>query len=232
MFKSMYALFRGTSHDVAQEVADRNAMVILRQQIRDSAEAVKSAKKAIAISSAQNEQENQQYTKLVERIKDLEERTMQALDQGKEELAKEAAETIAILEAEQQASREAQTRFTKEIERLKRVVLQSETRLRELKRGQRIASVTDKTQRLRHSAPNSGLSALQDAESTLDRLRERQVEMDATANAYDELALETNPDTIAQKLSEAGCGTPLHSSADQVIARLKNKAVKKTKKSN
>lgn len=232
MFKSMFALIRGTSHEAAQGVVDRNAMIILRQQIRDSAEAVTSAKKAVAIATAQNEQEKRQHQKLVARIGDLEDRTIAALENGESELAKEAAEAIAILEAERDASEQAQKSFSVEIERLKRVVLQSEARLRDLKRGHRIADATDKTQRLRQSAPNSGLSALQDAECTLTRLRERQMEMDAAANALDDMADENNPDAIAQKLSEAGCGSPITSTADQVLARLQNKTGNKPKKAN
>ena len=197
MFKSMFALIRGTSHEAAQGVVDRNAMVILRQQIRDSADAVSSAKKAVAIAIAQNEQERRQHSKLVARIEDLETRTISALETGEDALAQEAAEAIAILEAERDASTQAQKRFTAEIERLKKVVLQAEARLRDLKRGQRIADATDKTQRLRQSVPNSGLSALQDAESTLTRLRERQMEMDAATNALDEMADESNPEAIA-----------------------------------
>ena len=229
MFKSMFALIRGTSHEAAQGVFDRNAMVILRQQIRDSADAVSSAKKAVAIAIAQNEQERRQHSKLVARIEDLETRTISALETGEDALAQEAAEAIAILEAERDASTQAQERFTTEIERLKKVVLQAEARLRDLKRGQRIADATDKTQRLRQSAPNSGLSALQDAESTLTRLRERQMEMDAATHALDEMADESNPEAIAQRLSEAGCGAPITSTADQVLARLQKKSGKKSK---
>ena len=229
MFKSMFALIRGTSHEAAQGVVDRNAMVILRQQIRDSADAVSSAKKAVAIAIAQNEQERRQHSKLVVRIEDLETRTISALETGEDALAQEAAEAIAILEVERDASTQAQKRFTAEIERLKKVVLQAEARLRDLKRGQRIADATDKTQRLRQSVPNSGLSALQDAESTLTRLRERQMEMDAATHALDEMADESNPEAIAQRLSEAGCGAPITSTADQVLARLQKKSGKKSK---
>ena len=229
MFKSMFALIRGTSHEAAQGVVDRNAMVILRQQIRDSADAVSSAKKAVAIAIAQNEQERRQHSKLVARIEDLETRTISALETGEDALAQEAAEAIAILEAERDTSTQAQKRFTAEIERLKKVVLQAEARLRDLKRGQRIADATDKTQRLRQSVPNSGLSALQDAESTLTRLRERQMEMDAATHALDEMADESNPEAIAQRLSEAGCGAPITSTADQVLARLQKKSSKKSK---
>ncbi|MEM7289795.1 MAG: PspA/IM30 family protein, partial [Pseudomonadota bacterium] len=173
MFKSLVALVRGRSNDAAQSVIDQNAMVILRQQIRDSADAVSAAKKAVAIAIAQNEQEKKQHDQLVSKIEDLETRTVAALEKGEEDLAREAAESIAILEAERDASALNQTSFNKEIARLKRVVQQSEARLRDLKRGQRIADANDKTQRLRQSTPNNGLSAIQDAEATLSRVRDR-----------------------------------------------------------
>ena len=231
MFKSMIALVKGHSHEAAQSVVDQNAMVILRQQIRESAEAVKSARKAVAIAIAQNEKEEEQHNKLVSRIEDLEERTIEAMQQGQEELAREAAETIAVLEAEKQVSEESQKRFKIEINRLKNVVRQSETRLRELQRGQRLADATDKTQRLREATPNAGLSSIQDAEATLSRLQDRQKEMDAAAAALDDLTLSENPETLSQRLSEAGCGKPIKSTADQVLERLANKKANKKSKS-
>ena len=183
MFNSFFALIRGRSHECAQAVVDANALTILRQQIRDSAAAVTSAKKAIAVAQAQNDREKQQFDALVVRIQDLEVRTVEAIDKGEDELAREAAETIAVLEAERDASLEAQKRFAREIERLKRIVHKSEAQLRDLQRGERLASVTAKTQRLRHNTPVAAVSSLKDAEATLTRLRERQSELDAAANS-------------------------------------------------
>ncbi len=223
MFKSFIALFRGRSHEAAQSVVDQNAMIILRQQIRDCAEAISKARKSIAIAISQNEQETEQYEKIVSRITDLEKRTIIALEQGKDQLAKEAAETIAILEAEKDSSLEAQTTFKTEIDRLNNIVRTSEARLRDLQRGQRIADATDKTHRLRQTSEGSSLSALQDAENTLERLRSRQKQMDATATAMDEMTLNSKPATMSEKLAEAGCGAPLKSSADEVLARLSKK---------
>jgi len=229
MFKSFIALFRGHTHEAAQSVVDQNAMIILRQQIRDCAEAVSKARKSIAIAISQNEREIEQHDKIVSRIADLEKRTVSALEQGKDELAREAAETIAILEAEKDASLEAQTTFKGEIERLNKIVRVSEARLRDLQRGQRIADATDKTQRLRQTSEGSSLSALQDAENTLERLRSRQKQMDATANAMEEMVFNSDPSSMSEKLANAGCGTPMKSSADAILERLSAKT--KSKKS-
>ena len=117
MFNSFFALIRGRSHESSQAVIDASALTILRQQIRDSAAAVTSAKKAIAVAQAQNDREKQQFDVVVARIRDLETRTVEAIEKGEETLAREAAETIAVLEAERDASLEAERRFDREINR-------------------------------------------------------------------------------------------------------------------
>lgn len=220
MLKQFFALVRGRSYEAAETVVDRNALVILRQQIRDCADAIAAARRAVAIAIAQNEQEVVQFKKLVVRIDDLEKRTIAAIEQGQNELAREAAETIAMLEAERDASSEAQKSFSAEIERLKRIIRVSEMRLRELQRGQRIVAAVDSTQRLRESAPGSSLSALKDAEETLLRLRTRQKQIDATAAAMAEMEQSGDPAAVSEKLAAAGCGAPLRTSADAVLERL------------
>ena len=224
MLKQLFALVRGHTHEATQEVVDRNALVILRQQIRDCADAIAAARRAVAVAIAQNEQEGAQFSKLVARIEDLETRATIAIQAGKHELAREAAETIAVLEAERAASDEAQRSFTAEIERLKRIVRASQMRLRDLQRGQRIAAATDKTQRLREAAPGSSLSALKDAEDTLSRLRIRQKQIDAAASAMAEMELSDDLATLSHKLAEAGCGAPIHASVDAILERLARKA--------
>ncbi|MES0045716.1 PspA/IM30 family protein [Mesorhizobium sp. M0091] len=220
MLKQFFALVRGRSYEAAEAVVDRNALIILRQQIRDCADAIAAARRAVAIAIAQNEQEVAQFKKLVLRIDDLEKRTIAAIEQGQNELAREAAETIAMLEAERDASAEAQKSFGTEIERLKRIIRVSEMRLRELQRGQRIVAAVDSTQRLRESAPGSSLSALRDAEETLLRLRTRQKQIDATAATMAEMEQSGDPAAVSEKLAAAGCGAPLRSSADAVLERL------------
>ncbi|ESY47105.1 MULTISPECIES: PspA/IM30 family protein [unclassified Mesorhizobium] len=220
MLKQFFALVRGRSYEAAEAVVDRNALIILRQQIRDCADAIAAARRAVAIAIAQNEQEVAQYKKLVLRIDDLENRTIAAIEQGQNELSREAAETIAMLEAERDASAEAQKSFGTEIERLKRIIRVSEMRLRELQRGQRIVAAVDSTQRLRESAPGSSLSALRDAEETLLRLRTRQKQIDDTAAAMAEMEQSGDPAAVSEKLAAAGCGAPLRSSADAVLERL------------
>lgn len=224
MYKQVWTLIRGYSHNASESFTDRHALLILQQQMRDAAHAVAAARKAVALAMAQNNQEAEQYGRLVKSIEDLEERAVAAIQKGKTDLAREASETIAQLEAERSASKQAQDQFTAEINRLKSNVRQAEYRLKDLQRGQRIANATDKAHRLREQVPASGLSSLSEAEATLERLRQRQREIDLTAAAMDEIDIDDSPVRIREKLAEAGCGSPIKSSADDVLERLTRRA--------
>ncbi len=223
MFKQIITLIRGAANQTAEELTDRHALAILKQQVNDCSSAVITARKAVAIAIAQNEQEIIQHKRLLARMADLEERMLAALELNKNDLAQEAAESIAALETECETTQQAQTLYETEIDRLKGIVRVAEMRLRELKRGQRIATATDKTQRLRETMPGSGLSSLKDAEETLNRLRVRQQQIDTTAEAISEMEETGDPACIINKLAEAGCGTPQKTSAEDVLARLQNK---------
>jgi len=220
MFKKMSALFRGAAHDMAEGVADANAVTILDQQLRDCTRALETARRAVAFAQAQNEQEKGQHARILSRLAELEGRTVAAIEAGKTELAREAAGVIATLEAEKSASEAAQAQFEREIFRLKVTVRDASERLAALKRGQRIAKATDRVQNLRDSAPASSLSTLRDAESTLERLQLRQAHAALAADALDELSREGDPNAVIDKLAEAGCGAPLKPDVDAILARL------------
>jgi len=221
MFKQAVALLRGTAHERSAAALAPHGVTILRQQIRDCAATVATARRAIAVAMAQNNQEVEQRDRILTSIADLEDRTMAALEQGKTGLARDAAATIAHLEAERDACDAAQLRFGAEIERLKGFVHSAETRLRELQRGERVAAATHATQKIRAAYPGaSGHSTLRDAEATLTQLRRRQAEIDATSDAIEAMELSDDPGAVANRLAAAGCGAPVKTTADDVLARL------------
>ncbi len=222
MYKQIVTLFRGRAFETQEAIVDAHALTILRQQIRDCAEAVSASRKAVAIAMAQNEQEILQCVKIKTRIADLEARTIHALEKNKLELAHEAAETIAILEMERDSSLSAQSNFSREISRLKGILRQSETRLKDIERGHRIAAVTEKTQNLREQGTGSTLNALRDAEATLARLQIRQRQIDVTDEVMAEMDKAADPSALSEKLAAAGCGAPTKTGADDVLKRLQN----------
>lgn len=227
MFKPLLTLMRGTANRAVDATIDQNALIILDQQIRDCGEAIGWARKAMAVAYAQNRQEQARLEKITGQIADLEERALQALGAGSEELASQAAEAIASLENERDAASNALSGFSKEFERLRGMVRTSEQRLRELERGRRTAKSNDAVLKLRDKgliAGDSHRNTLSEAEATLARLRSRQGELDHATSALEELDAETSPKTIAEKMADAGFGAPTQQRASDVLERLKAKS--------
>lgn len=226
MFKTVLTLFRGSVVAAGEELEGRNALLILDQQMRDAATAVERAKRTLALAIAQDQQEGRRLDATNARIADLEIRATAALDGGREDLAREAAEHIAALEADRDAAMTARALFAAEITRLKRQVANAEVRITELDRGRRIARASEAVRAVRRGdveAARPYESTLPEAENTLKRLRERQMEAQAADQALIEIDAASGPLATAEKLAEQGFGPRLKSTADDVLARLNAK---------
>ena len=224
MFKTVLTLFRGSVAAAGEELEDRSALLILDQQMRDTAAGVDRSKRALALAIAQDQQEARRLEATKARIADLEVRAGAALEGGREDLAREAAEAIASLEADRDAATTARALFASEIARLKRYVANAEARITELDRGRRIARAAEAVRAARRGgfeASRPYESTLSEAEATLKRLRERQTESDAADQALMELDAVNGPLSTAEKLAEQGFGPRLKPTADDVLARLK-----------
>jgi len=226
MFKTVLTLFRGSVAAAGEELEDRSALLILDQQMRDAAAAVERSKRSLALAIAGDQQEGRRLDATNARIADLEVRATAALDGGREDLAREAAQAIANLEADRDAAMTARTLFASEITRMKRQFGNAEARITELERGRRIARAAEAVRALRRGGIEAARpyeSTLPEAENTLKRLRERQIEAQAASDALIELDAATGPLATAEKLAEQGFGPRLKSTADDVLARLNAK---------
>ena len=226
MFNLLSLLIRGQSARLTEEITDRNAFLILDQQIRDAASAVDRARKAMAIAMAQDENEKKRLLTLDARIAALETRAIAALEGGRDDLAAEAAEAIAALETDRDETRTACQRFATESARLRQTLVANERRFAALERGRRMAQVEEATARLRSTGTSpiaTGSGALRDAEATLDRLRQRQSEEAMTDAALDKLDHSRGPDRVSDKLESAGFGPASKPTAAAVLARLRLK---------
>ena len=227
MLKTLITLVRGRTALVAEELGDQNALLILDQQMRDATLALERAKKALAVAVAQESQEQQRLDATLARIADLETRTIAAIEAGREDLAAEAAEAIATLKAERYASLTARTLFTAEIAKLKGHVLQQQMRFSQLDRGRRIARAAEAVRIARRGRIEGApifAGTLAEAEATLARLREHQIEADAAEAAFEALDAATGPVAVAEKLSAEGFGPRLKPNAADVLARLRERA--------
>ncbi|MEI5665854.1 PspA/IM30 family protein [Bosea sp. CCNWLW174] len=225
MFKMFLTFVRGSAAIAEERFADRNALLILDQQMRDAAGAFERAKKALAVAIAQDRQESERLAASHARITDLENRVAAALTAGDEVLAREGAEAIAALEADRDAAAGAQALFAAEIVRLRRHVGQAQARIAELDRGRRLARASEAVRQMRQGRIEIGPaheSTLAEAEQTLKRLRERQVEAEAAETALDELDGAAAA-SVTEKLAAKGFGPRLRTTAGDVLERLRGR---------
>jgi len=226
MFKTVLTIFRGSVAAAGEELEDRTALLVLDQQMRDAAAAVERSKRTLALAIAGDQQEGRRLDATSAKIADLEVRATAALDGGRQDLAREAAQAIANLEADRDAAMTACALFASEIARLKRHVSTAEARITELDRGRRIARASEAVRALRRGGIEAARPyecTLPEAEATLRRLRERQMEAQAADEALIELDAASGPLATAEKLAEQGFGPRLKSTADDVLARLNAK---------
>lgn len=208
MMKVLSLLMRGAIADNAQAVHDANAVAILRQQIRDAAGALATARRELAIAMAYHAAEMRALDALASRIATVSDGARKALADGREDLGHDAATLIAALEDEQTDRRLAMTRFAADVDRLKTLVVQGQNRLRDLDRGLQTARATEAVRRAglngrRVVALSSG--ALGEAEETLARLRAQHQSDDDVCETL--AALETEcGDHVEGRLQAAGYG--------------------------
>lgn len=224
MLKTVITLMRGSAASAAEDLADRNALAILDQQMRDVQASLGQAQRALAVALAEDAEEARREAAAAQRIAGLETRATAALAAGREDLATEAAEAIAGLEAECQTGRQARALFATEIARLRRGAADAERRVAELQRGRRVARVAEAVRQSRQgrvATADIARCTLTEAEDTLTRLRDRQTREADAERLLDGVVAATRPATTEERLAEAGFGPAIRPSAASVLARLK-----------
>jgi len=227
MLKTVVTLIRGRAHEAEERLADRHALSLLDQQMRDAAFSLDRAKKALAVAMAQDKAEAHRLEATRAQLAELEMRAVAALKAGREDLAQRAAENIAALEGDAQAAEKARAIFAVEIAKLERHVRNQSARLAELERGRRIARAAEAVRIARRGRLEDApchQATLSEAEATLTRLRERQAEVCAAETALDALDAEPGAENLNETLADAGFGPPVKPRASDVLARLKEKA--------
>ncbi len=227
MFKTVVTLLRGQAFEAEQRVKDRNALALLDQQMRDAAGIVERARKSLALAMAQERQEAERLGRIKAQIDDLEQRAVAALQGGREDLAEQAAQRLAMLEADAAASARARELFATEIGKLDAQMRKQAARLADLERGRRIARAAHATRATRRGGFEPAYcceNTIADAEATLARLREQQVETEAAQNALETLDLARDAENISETLAREGFGPATEPRAADILNRLRRKA--------
>ncbi len=224
MFKLIATLMRGRAEDAEQAFVDKNAVPLLRQQIREAARGVEAARRAVAVLMAQAARERGGLARTTAALADIEARGIAAIEIGRDDLAAEAGEMIATLESELEAGQKTLATYEAGVVRLRLSLSEAEERLRRVQRGQRMVAAVEETRRLRGPMADNGDAPLAEAEQTLARLEERQAGDAAADTALRDMTAATKAGDLSGRLADAGCGAPLRPQAEAVLARLRARA--------
>ncbi len=221
MFKLFGILARGHAARAGEELFDRNALLILDQQVRETRAGLERGRQALAVALAGDRAEARRLEEAEARAAGLEGQAVAALRGGREDLAAEAAAAIADLEAERDAIKAARARFSAEIARIRETVADAARRQAELERGRRVAAANEAVRRLGAGAARQDAATLREAEATLARLRALQAEAADTEAAL----AEADPGrSVGERLERAGFGPGPQRTEGAVMERLRRRA--------
>lgn len=218
LISQLKALFAGTGF----APRDGRSLQDLDASIRSAAFAVRTAQAALAKAKAEQAMDRKRLRQLNGAIEDLENRARNALLKGAEQLAREAAEAIAVQEDERAALEASIRSFDQDLLSLTDQLHRTQARLRALKRGERTAEVREQIHKAHSLGTGAGQSALSRAEEQLEEISEHQERNQLADREFAELCPAEKPGALIEKLADAGCGAPVRTQAEDVLARLKS----------
>jgi phage shock protein A len=191
-------------------------MPSLERSIAAAASAHAAARRALAVAIAEEKREILRCASMALQARDLEDRAVQAIRAGRDDLALAASETIALIHSEIEASEQASARFKAEVDLTRSEVNAQRSRLLDLDRGRRLASVGHA---LNSVAPTSGLDRFAEAEAALAKINGDNADARAVREEMAPAA-----ERLTERLAKEGFGRPVTIRAVDVMTRLRTMA--------
>lgn len=222
MFEPIVTQLRDLLSGSLPDGGRRPSRAVLAANIREAAAAVRTAQVALARARAEQQLDRKRLQHIKASVEDLENRARNALLKGNDPLAGEAAEAIALLEDEKSALEGAIASFERDLANLSESLHRAQGRLRALKRGERGVEVRAHIHKAQSIGADNRHSALAEAEHHLEDIQHQQERDQIADQEFLALSVTEQPGALIEKLAEAGCGAPLKTRADDVLARLKS----------
>ena len=226
VWAKMITALRGGVNEAGEAVVDSQALRILDQELRDAADELRASKDSLAAIIARQKLSEEKAGRLKESITENEGYAVQAMEKGDDKLAHDVAEKIADLETQLKLEEETGAGYASSANDLRTAIQAAERDITRMKQQVDTVKATDSVQRAqaavseRHSGSNSKLRTAVDS---LERIKERQDLRSAQMSAARDLANDLGDESLENRLEKAGI-KPHGKSAEDVLARLKNKA--------
>ncbi len=225
VFPKIFSMLRGNLREIGQSVVDSNASTIYEQEIVESKEHVLKAKHDLTAVMAKEMQAAREIERLRQELRRFEDMAMQALQKNEEALAEEVAAKVADLEIAIAEQSSACVEYAGHVTRLKDMIRNAESSLREHERQLAMAKTTESVYRatttISQSMGASG-SKLMSAKESLERIKQRHQDMADRMQAAEVLEGEFGNKQLEGKLAAVGIGANANRQAE-VMARLKGR---------
>ncbi|OAN75364.1 phage shock protein A [Jannaschia sp. EhC01] len=222
MFRTITTLVNGANARAEERVRDHYSIELIDQKIREAEASLKAAKFSLASLIQRERSEARQVDALSNRIADLTSRAKLALADGREDMATEAASAIAQLENELKVRHTTVERLETRILKLRHSVEGATRRITDLKQGAIAARAAKKEADIqRHLGRHvSQDTAFEEAEELIARVLNRDDPFEQT-QILREIDEGLDRSDMTERLSDAGYGDPLKSTAADVMQRLR-----------
>ena len=228
IFGKLLTALRGGAREAGEAVMDANATRIYTQEIEDAKKNLGKAKRDLTNIMASQTKGARDVKQLQEDISKYETAALSAAEKNEEELALSCAEKVGELQTELVTQEQVLAQTAAQVGKLKGLIKQSETTIREHERELKMVKTTESVQKATQSITNTqhaGANKLLDAKSSLDRIKARQQHSFDQMDAAETLENEMGSGSLDDKLAQAGIGGNKNSASD-ILAKLKQGANK------
>ncbi|KPP89582.1 MAG: phage shock protein A (PspA) family protein [Rhodobacteraceae bacterium HLUCCA08] len=221
MFRTLSTLIAGVSARSEDRVRDAFAIELIDQKIREADAQLKAAKAMLASLIQRQRGEQRQRDALRGRIADMTTRAAEALQAGRDDMAREAAQAIATMENERALRDTTCDRLEQKVIRLRSAIEAGHRRVIDLKQGAIRARAVRREQQMqaRLSSAIGATSASDEAEELIARVMGRDDPFEHS-EILREIDSDLGHETLADRMAAQGFGAATRVTADDVLARL------------
>lgn len=221
MFNTLNTLLKGSQARANDRMRDHFAIDLIDQKIRDADGSLKAAKATLASLIMRHRTEGKQIEALDKRIIDLTSRAKAALDDGREDMATEAAIAIAKMENEGTLRCETTNRLEAKITRLRNSVETAHRRIIDLKQSAISAKAVQAEYKMQARMAPGTENSFEEAEELIARVMGREDPFEQ-GEVLRDINAALKHENIGDRLADEGYGPATKSTAADVLARLKS----------
>lgn len=216
---------KGGVTEVAETVADSQALRILDQEIREAKEELRNSDHALTQIMAKRKLAEQKLAGLDQSLSEYEGHARAAAAKGDQALALDCAKKVGELRQQAASEKSLVDQFTTSETSLRKNISQAKTNLQRMEQQVDMVKATESVQKAQISVSSRHLGAnnkMKTAAESLTRIQERQKLQQAEFEAAAELASDETGDDLQKRLREAGIAGS-NTSAEDELARILGK---------